>query len=291
MQFNKADLGASFNLGRRLTTGLVLAGALVAGGCSSGLEAASEGRVVEVGTPKRVEQNTTFANASTVASQYPAIEMSMTQSIGDQEIITMDGRFNNGSEPADVTGEATMHMSMGGLIETDMEMRIIAGVGYTKMDGFGDGKWVKAEAGAAQAGTSTPQTPTAVLDQLREAGDVVQVASSEIDGVAVDNYEFTIDMAAMAGQNAAGVPADMLDGLDASGTVSIDKDGFPRLMALTVDMSDIMESAGAPADDADVAAMFGDGVMKMNFAMTPLDAPVVVEAPDPSEVTEDILGG
>ena len=271
---------------QRLFVGVAL-GAMAVIGCSSGLEAAN-GRTVRMEGGNSVEIAARLADASSVAAAYPAVEMTVTQTVGDTQMSRTVGRFNNSPDPADVTGEMTVTYGFPAGMEIDM--RLVDGVAYSTYEGLSGG-WIRLDSENSPAGSFAPPMPAATLDQLREAGDVVMTGSSDIDGVMVDNYDFTIDM--------TNVTAELVEGLDPSvrgvefsGSVSLDADGFARSMRIEMDMSRLVEGqGGSDAEIEQFIAMLGGSVVIVEVTMKPLDAPVVVVAPDPSELSDIQVGG
>ncbi len=271
--------------GRRLFVGAAL-GAMAVSGCGSGLETAN-GRTVKMEGGNSVEIAARLADASSVAAAYPAVEMTVTQTVGDRELSRTVSRFNNSPDPAHATGEMTV--TYGSPVSMELKMRLVDGVAYSTT-GVLAGDWIRVDS-ENSPGSFAPQMPVATLDQLREAGDVVMTGSSDIDGVLVDNYDFTIDMTNVTAELVEGFDTSVR-GVEFSGSVSLDADGFARSMRIEMDMSRLVEGqGGSDAEIEQFIAMLGGSVVIVEVTMKPLDAPVVVVAPDPSELSDIQVGG
>ena len=273
--------------GRRLFVGAAL-GAMAVSGCGSGLETAN-GRTVKMEGGNSVEIAARLADASSVAAAYPAVEMTVTQTVGDRELSRTVSRFNNSPDPAHATGEMTVTYGFPAGMEIDM--RLVDGVAYSTYEGL-SGDWIRVDSENSPAGSFAPPMPAATLDQLREADDVAITGSSEIDGVLVDNYDFTIDTSNVTAELFEGMEPDIPEDVAISGSVSLDAEGFARSLTIEMDMTATLDGPGeSDAETEQVVAMLGGSVAIVETTMKPLDAPVVVVAPDPSEISDIQVGG
>lgn len=275
---------------------------------STGPEAADESPAPEGGAPAPVE-GAGAATASFMAQvaqntvEAPAFEFTMTMDvegmpeIGSGTVMTAEGAFSQDGQ----RGRMTMDMSgmfdamgsqglgdmgeLGGMLEgfaepweiiVDGETAYMKGGFLAAMLGAGDG-WFALEGDAGgldpTGGTADPTELLRALEGIGAGTTVTEVGTEDIDGVPTTHYRVDLDVAELAtafGELGAGAPGDVgAFGFD----VWVDEQA-ELVRRLQV-------SAQLPVTGSEAP-----GSMVMTIDMTPLDEPVSIEVPDPSEVTD-----
>lgn len=238
------------------------------------------------------------AAQNTVAA--PAFEFSMTlateglDGVASGTVMSADGVFTSDAtrgsmtmtiDIADMLGADAGDLGdLGGLLDGLSEpWQIVVDGDTTYLSGgmFGsflgaDTEWISVtvdDAGFDPAAGSID--PTQLLDLLDDAGDVSEVGVDDIDGATATHYVVDVDVAGVAAEAGAGG----LDELGAFGDGAVTVDVWVDDAAQQVRRLQIGIDGGA----IDLAG--ADGTMVLTLDITPLDATVEVDVPDPAEVT------
>ena len=168
----------------------------------------------------------------------------------------------SGEGEADFTRERwRLEMQMPGMPGMDHGMELIGDgdVLYVRMrmPDLDDDRWMRpdpedagaAAGGAGPLGAGPGTDPSQVLEVLAAAaGEVEQLERTEIDGVEVEGYAFTVAAHELVGIDADAPEAQYLDETVADVEAWLDRDDRVRRIRTTMDMGQTTVSMGAEAD-------------------------------------------
>lgn len=202
------------------------------------------------------------------------IEMDLGASMGD----VMDPDDLEGFDPGML--DMTMIVADGQLYMRSPMMTMFTG---------SDAEWISMPADDMEADElGGHQDPTAFLDFLRSTeAEVTEVGEEDVRGVSTTHYSTVLDVRAILDEADVEDRDGMEEALDSFGgglnelpmDVWIDGDGMVRRMEMTMDLSEVDDSADL-------------GSMVMTIELFDFDEPVDIEVPDPSNVVdmEDLEG-
>ena len=203
------------------------------------------------------EQRLAGAAASTTAQATARFSVEARTEVGDGA--RMDFTVVGDGEADFTTGRWRLEMEMPGMLGMGRGMEMIGDgdVMYLRMrmPGLDDDRWMRhdpEDAGAAAAGGPGPMgagpgtDPTQILEVLAAAaGEIEQLERTEIDGVDVDGYAFTVAARDLLGIDGEAPGAQHLDESDADVEAWLDRDDRVRRIRFTLDMGQPAVSMGA----------------------------------------------
>jgi hypothetical protein len=253
----------------------------------------------------------TSASASPKAAASPlqAVQAAYTKTSDERSMqFVLEGKFSstgmsmaiNASGVEDVSTKAadiTMTMPIVG----KMEMRLVDGVAYAKLDGDGtggilntDGKWIKVDdqemADSLGADSSFDADEMLQLLKGTSSSGVTDKGSATVRGVQTTHYAAQLDIAKLAAiEGDSFEDSDVQSMMKETGMSSlpidlyIDAQGRVRRLGMSMTMKDTPSASPSSSeeDDFPMSGTFSMTVDFFNFGL-----PVHITAPAPSEITD-----
>lgn len=276
----------------RLLAITALVAALVLGACGGGSPKSSAKRVTGKATSTSAGNRAVgirfaklIADAPDKAAEAKSARVAMSldeHANGMSLSITMEGAIAfDGSR-----GNLTMDMGSIG----EVELRIVEGVYYMKLNMLGGDKWIKADSPELTGSSATD--PTNTLEALRGvSSDVQQIGREQVRGTDATRYRATLDM----GKAIESVPESQREKVGKSlqllgrhpvpAEIWIGDDGIMRKMTMRYEI-DLSKASSASGSSGIGSPTTGTATVDMTMEMYDFGTVIDVQAPPPDQITD-----